>query len=85
MNRNDVHGILVALVGGYVIYLGWKILEGLRRGEADMPAWAAIAATVVFFAGGLAAIGWGISLYRKSRKEDSQDCEEERDRETSRK
>ena len=58
--------VLRALVAGYLLYLAWQILQGVRSGESSMPPVVGYLAAA-FFA--LAAAAFGVYLFRRWRAE----------------
>ena len=55
----------MALVAGYIIYLGINILRAYARGEEGLPGWAAILFGVLFIVSGIAYL---IFLFMQFRK-----------------
>ena len=70
MKRNEgTHATLVALVGGYVLYIAWQLLDNLRSGTADISPKAAIAAIVFFTVAGIAVLVYALWIWRHAPKD----------------
>ena len=54
MKNKNTHAMLLTLVGGYILYIAYHLLENLLAGADDMPQGAAIAAIAVFAVAGIA-------------------------------
>ena len=64
--RAGTGATLRALVAGYLLYLAWQIVKGVRSGETNMPPALAYGAAVFFT---LAAIAFVVYLIRRWREE----------------
>ncbi len=64
--RAGTGATLRALVAGYLIYLAWQIVKGVRSGETNMPPALAYGAAIFFT---LAAIAFVVYLIRRWRAE----------------
>ncbi len=64
--RAGTSATLRALVAGYLLYLAWQIVKGVRTGETSMSPAVAYAAAA-FFA--IAALAFVVYLIRRWRKE----------------
>ncbi len=73
-NRN--RAMLLAVVGGYVIYLAYEIMRDELAGKSSMPIWAAVLCTAFLGAAGIAvlALAWKVS-----KTKDPEDKEEPED------
>lgn len=72
MKNDKTHALLLALVGGYILYLAYQIFSNQQGGAGDMPLAAAIAVIVLFAAGGLFALAYAWRLYRNADKHNDQ-------------
>ena len=71
MKKNaQTHALLLALVGGYVLYIAYHLFENLQAGAGDMPLPAAITAIALFGLGGIAVLLYALHIYRQSREDD---------------
>lgn len=68
MKNQSTHAILLALVGGYILYIAWHLLENLLSGKQDMPQAAAIAAIVVFALAGIAVLIYAWKTWQSTKK-----------------
>ena len=66
MRNEKVHSTLLALVGGYVLFLAWQILENYRNGAGEMSDFLYILIIVLMALGGLGAIFYAWTVYRKA-------------------
>ena len=64
--RASTGAMLRALVAGYLLYLAWNIVKGVRAGETSMSPAVAYPAAAFFT---LAAIAFVVYLIRRWRKE----------------
>ena len=73
-NNNQIHGMLLALVGGYLLYIAYHLFEN-QTGEApDLPLVAAVAAIAVFAIAGIGVLFYAWKVYRtKPEQDDGQD------------
>lgn len=70
MKRNEsVHALLLALVGGYVLYLAYQLFDKLRMGAEEMPLWLAVAAIVLFVLAGLGVLVYAWHIWQESKRE----------------
>ena len=61
---------LLALAGGYMIYLAWDIWHTWQNGGTTMAGWTGILFAVFFLAAGVAVLIFAWKVWRKSRKEE---------------
>ncbi len=66
------HASLLALAGGYIIYLAYEILRDHLNGEGGMSDAIAILSVTVLFLGGLGALYYAWRVYRQSKKPEEQ-------------
>ncbi len=68
MNNRNIHSILLALVGGYMLYGGYHLLENMRSGKDEMsPALYAVLIALFALAGaGVLVYAW--IVWRKGRR-----------------
>ena len=64
--RAGTSATLRALVAGYLLYLAWQIVKGVRAGETSMSPAVAYAAAAFFV---IAALAFVVYLVRRWRKE----------------
>ena len=64
--RAGTSATLRALVAGYLVYLAWQIVKGVRSGETSMSPAVGYAAAVFFL---LAALAFAVYLIRRWKKE----------------
>ena len=77
MKNQNTHAMLLALVGGYVLYIAWQLLDGLLAGRDEMPQAAAIAAIAVFTVGGIGVLWYAWKLWKDAKKQDEKEPEDE--------
>ena len=64
--RAGTSATLRALVAGYLVYLAWQIVKGVRSGETSMSPAVGYAAAAFFL---LAALGFAVYLIRRWKQE----------------
>ena len=70
MKKNArTHATLLALVGGYVLYIAWHLLDNLRSGAEDISPKAAIAAIAFFAVAGIAVLVYAWRVWRHAPKD----------------
>ena len=69
MQNEKIHSIMLALVGGYLLYLAYQLFDKYRTGTEEMPGIVFILAIAVFAAGGIGTILWAWRIYRQQRTE----------------
>ena len=70
MKKNaQTHATLLALVGGYVLYIAWQLFDGLQSGAEDIAPAAAIAAIVFFTVAGIAVLVYAWRVWRHAPKD----------------
>lgn len=77
MNKNT-HAILLALVGGYILYTAYHLIENLTGGKADMSPTAAIIAAVFFGIAGIAVMIYAWKVWKEAKKEAQNEQKEEK-------
>lgn len=82
MKNKNTHAMLLMLVGGYILYIAYHLLENLLSGADDMPLSAAIAAIAVFAVGGIAVLVYAWKCWKEAKKEEKNGQNEEDDAET---
>ena len=71
--RNDkVHATLLVLIGGYVIYLAYRIFENFRDGAQEMPDFLYVIVIAVLALGGLGTLYYAWTVYRNSVKKEKE-------------
>jgi len=71
VKNQGTHAMLLALVGGYILYIAWHLLENLLSGVEDIPRAAAIAAIVFFALAGIGVLIYAWKTWRKFKTSDS--------------
>lgn len=82
MKNKNTHAMLLMLVGGYILYIAYHLLENLLAGADDMPQGAAIAAIAVFAAGGIAVLLYAWKCWKEAKAEEQNAQNEEDDAES---
>ena len=68
MKNERVHATLLAVVGGFVLYLAWQLLDKYRSGTQEMPDAVFIIAIIVFTLGGIGTIAYAWICYRNGNR-----------------
>lgn len=68
MKNQGTHAMLLALVGGYILYIAWHLLENLLSGKQDIPQAVAIAAIAVFALAGIAVLVYAWKTWQSTKK-----------------
>ena len=68
MRNEKVHATLLALVGGFVLYLAYQLLEKYLAGTKEMPDAVFIIAIVVFAIGGISTICYAWICYQRWKR-----------------
>ena len=69
MKNKNTHAMLLTLVGGYILYIAYHLLENLLSGVNDMPQGAAVAAIVVFAVAGIAVLLYAWRCWKEAKEE----------------
>ena len=77
MKNEKVHSTLLALVGGYILYLAYQLFEKYRSGTGEMPDAVFIIAIIVFALGGLGTLYYAWSVYDKWKKAENAEKDED--------
>ena len=64
----DNHSVLLAAVGGYLLYIAWQLFDKYRNRAGEMPPALNILAVIVMTLGGLGTLYYAWTVYRQSRK-----------------
>ena len=75
--NSGVHATLLAAVGGYILYLAWTLFEKYRDNAGEMPPALNIIAIVVFTLGGFGTLFYAWTVYRKGKKEKTEEDKED--------
>jgi Na+-transporting NADH:ubiquinone oxidoreductase subunit NqrD len=75
VKNEKIHSTLLALVGGYLLFLAYQLFEKYRTGTKEMPDAVFILAIVVFSVAGIGVIIWAWKIYRKQREEEQKNDE----------
>ena len=78
--KNDkIHSSLLTLVGGYLLYIAYHLLENMRKGSADMSR-AMFTVLIAAFAGmGIGVLFYAWKIWRRSKADEGDDRPEDRD------
>jgi threonine/homoserine/homoserine lactone efflux protein len=66
MKNEKTHSTLLALVGGYVLFLAYQIWDNYRNGAGEMPDYMYIIVIILLALGGLGAIYYAWMVWRKA-------------------
>ncbi|MBR1707842.1 MAG: hypothetical protein IJ719_03295 [Clostridia bacterium] len=66
----QAHAGIIALVGVYLLYLSYQLLEARMGGDMTLPTVVAVLAIGGFAIAGIAVIAYAVILYRGSKKEE---------------
>lgn len=72
MKNQGTHAMLLALVGGYILYIAWHLLENLLAGTEDIQPVAAVAAIVVFALGGAGVLLYAWKIWQSAKDKDDE-------------
>ena len=72
MKNQSTHALLLALVGGYILYIAWHLLDNLLSGMQDIPQAVAIAAIAVFALAGIAVLIYALRTWQSNKKKDDE-------------
>ena len=73
MQKQNIHAMLLMLVGGYMLFISWNLLDRLRDGSGDMPGWAFILFIAVFALAGLGVLVYAYFVWKKAEKKKEED------------
>lgn len=76
--KQNIHAMLLTLVGGYVLFIAWNLLDRLRAGAEDMPRWTSILFIAVFGLAGLAVLAYAYIVWKKAEKKEDDGEDQER-------
>ena len=79
MQKQNIHAMLLTLVGGYMLFIAWNLLDKLRAGSGDMPRWAFILFIAVFGLAGLAVLVYAYLVWKKAEKKEDENEDQESD------
>lgn len=65
----STHATLLAVVGGYLIYIAYQLMTGMDESAGAMSLPVAIFFTVFFAVAGLAVIVYAVRLWKQAQKE----------------
>jgi hypothetical protein len=80
MRNDNVHATLLAAVGGYILYLAYRILENFRGGAKEMPDFLYVIVIAVMALGGIGTIWYAWTVYARGRKAEKEKPDQEKDR-----
>lgn len=64
----NVHSVLLAAVGGYILYIAWQLFDKYRNQTAEMPPALNIIAIIVMTLGGLGTLYYAWTVYRQGKE-----------------
>ena len=76
---NKNRAVLLAVAGGYILYLAYGLLKNLLAGDQGMPVWVFVAAIVLFTVSGIAILVFAFKLYRSKEKEENEEPAENKE------
>lgn len=68
MKNAQIRSSLLALAGGYVLYLAWEIYDSMRAGKTSMPAGLAVFFILFFALAGAGVIFYAWKVWRAEKK-----------------
>ncbi len=68
MRNDNVHATLLALVGAYILYLAYQILENFRGGAQEMPDYLYVTVIAAMALGGIGTLYYAWTVYSRARK-----------------
>ena len=74
-NRN--RALLLAIAGGYVIYLAYEMMRDELAGKSSMTMWVCILFVILLGGGGLATLFLAWKIYRKKDTEETEQTQNE--------
>ena len=77
MKNEGTHGVLLLVVGGYIAYMGVKMLENTKAGLSTMSMTTTVILMSVMILAGLAVIAYGILTFIRGWKMQQQSITEE--------
>ncbi len=80
--NNNAHAGLLAVVGGYLLYLAWQQFEQYRNSTSDLTPAASIVIMIVFTLGGLGTLYYAWIVYRQGKRNDDENEGESDQRKT---
>lgn len=73
---NSTHVTLLAVIGGYLIYLAYEMVRDTLSGASSMPLTMTLVLAGIMAVCGLAVIGYGIRMWRANAKAAREEQEE---------
>ena len=70
MKNEKLHSTLLALVGGYVLFLAYDIFNKYKSGAKEMSDALYIIIIIIFSLGGIAVLYYSWRVYKKSLREE---------------
>ena len=81
MNSSSGRSSLLALAGGYVLYLAYELYDSIRKGTDTMPRAVTILFIVFFAVAGIAVLVYAAQIWRRGKKDGGQEQRETEQRE----
>ncbi len=63
---------LLALAGGYVIYLAWEMIDAMRKGATNMAPWLSILCAILFVLAGGGVLYYAYRVWRQGKKDEAE-------------
>ena len=73
MKNDGAHGVLLWVIGGYIGWMGWKMLENTRAGLSTMSMPLTIVLMALMMLAGLAVIVYGVLLFLRGWRKQNED------------
>lgn len=70
MKNQKTHAALLALVGGYILYIAYQLFSNMNSETETMPIAVSIAFIVVFCLAGIGVLAYALKTYLKKEKDD---------------
>ena len=78
--NNSSHATLIAVIGGYLIYMAYEMVQSTLTGKSSMSMTVTVITALIMALAGLGTIGYGVYLWRaasKQQEEPLQDVQED--------
>lgn len=72
MKNHNTHSALLALVGGYMLYIAYELISRMRSGSDEMSPAAAILFGALFAAAGVAVILYAWKVWKNGKTREKQ-------------
>jgi len=65
---NSTHATLIAVIGGYLIYMAYEMVQNTLNGRSTMSMTTTVITAVIMALAGLGTIGYAVYLWRAGSK-----------------